>query len=80
MNDTPTEEQINHVFKERSDQCDDGYPVCIATWSIKLGLNRLYPDQSFECVDIRKVLKKMSNMKLSEYYSRRGNSVWEQLR
>ncbi|ATM86706.1 hypothetical protein CRN74_11810 [Yersinia frederiksenii] len=71
--------RIIEVFKKYKEWQDEnlgsGYPVRMATWSIRNHLEKEHK-QKFTCADIRKEIKGMSSINLDDGYSRRGNCVW----
>lgn len=74
--------QIVECFKKYKAWQDEtlgtGYPVRMATWNIRLSLEREH-NHKISCVEIRKAMKGIDVINLDDGHSRRGNCVWRYL-
>lgn len=55
------------------------WPVKMATWNLRLALERSYPDEEWNCKDLRKHLTEMQKEGLvskCQHESRIGQAVW----
>ncbi|VEC00271.1 Uncharacterised protein [Cedecea lapagei] len=76
-------EKILKVMRDRKEQqkatIGSEWPVKMATWNLRLALEREYPEDDWSCKDLRKHLSEMQKEGLvskCQYESRIGQAVW----
>ncbi|EIY5774954.1 eaa protein [Escherichia coli] len=55
------------------------YPFRMATWSLRLAMEKEFPDEEWRSADLRKILMEMANegtVSKDTYASRIGQAVW----
>lgn len=76
-------DKILKVMRGRKEQQNTNfggyYPFRIATWNLRLALEAEYPEEEWNCKDLRKHLTEMQKEGLvykCQYGSRVGQAVW----
>ncbi|MFB5082502.1 eaa protein [Raoultella sp. C349492] len=76
-------EKIMRVMTENAAQQEINlrgkYPFRMATWNIRSALEKRFPEETWKCAEIRKVLAELAREGLvtkDMLYSRIGQAVW----
>lgn len=78
----PTKDQVMAVLNKEWQGSKlafgDKYPCTLATWNIRVRLERLEGNPQFTCAEIRKALAELvkDGVIHKHWTSRRGNAVW----
>lgn len=75
--------QVLYARKEQQDKVlGAGYPLRVATWNLRLSMERTFPGENWNCATLRKVLAELATegkVEKCKHESRIGQAVWRLL-